>query len=323
MRAQEMKNFMEDMAFKREQRAMQRQQYADELQQRKRQMAKEDLSTVIQLSAAGYSPLMEGEAGDSYAQKTGLPSVTTPNGSRYVGPTESERTDQARVRGRMKGVEQVAMDEETGGKDDMEEITMPDWIPGERTREVKKGTGAAVLASLYSKKFGKALKPITNRETGDVSFVDDEGNVMKTVKGIAGRASTSGSKKDYEAEVLAGSDQSGELVKRMDDMRPSVYQRLRINPKSATPQEIEGAEKYLKSFVEDAMKKETAAKVAKRRIADRTTVSPPATGAKPPVPASRLQAWLNDPGVKARGVKDINGLRKDLARLGYTIDESK
>ncbi len=334
MRAQEMTNFMEDMKFKREQRQMARDQYAAEMEDRRRKRGMEDFATVLHLHAMGYTPLEEGDAGDSYLEKTGLQSTRDPSGQRMVAPTATEQSqnldEQARQTGRRKGLTQVAMDEETGGKStDMETIPMPDWVPGERTREVKKGTGASVLANLYSKKLGKPLRPITNKQTGDVSFVDDEGTVVKTVKGIAGKATTAGSQKDYEAEVDAASDPSGELIKRMDDMRGSVYQRLKINPRTATPQETESAEKYLRTVVEDAMKKERGVKIAKRRLAGggtsptvgTTTTTP--SGPKTPVGASKLSWLLSQPQTKARGIRDINSLRKDLLKHGYTIAEDQ
>jgi hypothetical protein len=41
------------------------------------------------------------------------------------------------------------------------------------------------------------------------------------------------------------------------------------------------------------------------------------------VPASKLNEFLTHPDVKKRGIKDVNALRKDLAKHGYSIDEAQ
>lgn len=337
-RAVEMKGFLEDMAFKREQRQMMRDQYQNELQDRKRRNAVEDFNTLMSLHQMHALPVAPGIVGKMQAGMGGRGTIDTATQGQFSLPTDEQRFERQKTmatqKGTLTGMEKSAADEVTGGKEgkDYEEVDMGEFgLPGGK-RQVTKGKGAELIANIVGKQHGKPVHPITNKTTGDVTFVDDQGNVVRTVKGIAGTAAASGA----GAKLYPGEEDF--VHKEFDKRIPGWYNQHGISAKdlsiykgekpsesaerSSIAHRVDSAQNELRKALQTEYRAKNAPVSGGGKAAAATAGASAAGAQKDPVPASKLSSLLNSPATKARGIKDMNALRKDLMKFGYEIDEA-
>lgn len=279
MRALQVKSFVDGLAQQKEEMAHKRQVWQMEMEDRQRQRQFDDFKTQTALHALGYGQVAGGLPGKFQAGLAGR-GTTELGGKQYSEPTEAQRqeaqTKAATTQGRLKGVEQNAMDAETNP---LVDVTLPKELGGQTTKVPKKEQGDYLLkiqTALQKRTQMKVGPPIINKETGDATFYgeDEQGNVkvLRTIPGVGGKGGAAGSKateKDYEAEVDA--DFHPQRERRISEMMPWAYAQLNIDVSDPAlppkPEEAEKARKLASEHVDEAIKEERRTRLAQTRRA--------------------------------------------------------
>lgn len=353
MRALEAANFIQDIKFKQEARAQQRQQWAMELEDRKRQRAMEDFQTHMAMSDLGMLPVQPDVKGKFEAGLGGRGTVEIPGLGQYSIPTPEQQFERQKARaqqtGRLKSMEKDVEDPWTA-------VPAPKGITPDAPFgqvKVRESQKVDIIKKLLERKTGPLVHTSSINDAGDrvTTFFDTEGNMVHSIteKGAGKSARATAAKtgisagaerafKDAQAAIdlaNAGPKTTGEkpptgTIARMqwekqrgqrDEERKKQADMLWEKARAAVnraltsyPDELEGEIKPWPRIT------------AKERQTPKSTVpsgTTPQGSATKRIPASMLPKLLTHPDVQKRGIKDVNALRKDLAAHGYEILEDQ
>lgn len=235
MRALQIKSFVDDIAAKREERERDRARFQMDLQQHQRANAFQDYIARMHLQDIGAMPAEIGASPQKDAAWQSVADITpenarplmqTPVGT-YRLPNQGDKTEKM-IRdeteaGTAAGYRQNASDAITNP---MVDVSLPPELGMGTTAKVpKKEQGDYLLkvAAALEKKLGVPVgTPIINKETGDATFHDNKGNVIKVIPGVGGARAPAGQAPipDFDVQMKA----------KADNFRPGIYRTLNITP---------------------------------------------------------------------------------------------
>lgn len=360
-KAMQLRAFAESLAAQKEEREQRRQLFQSELEQRTRQNQLQDLQTTHALQSMGALPVEAGIPGNFRAALGGRAKpVDTPVG-RYSLPTTAQSqgyaASEARRAGTLEGIKKKASEDIT---DPDVTVDLPGPAPGfgntVTVKESKRLEAMTKAADLYAKRNPHlVMKDTPPNDQGDIIRTWNDPVTGEEKKRLllpgAGKSARpiAGAQKNYEAEVDANFEPQRE--RRIGEMMPWAYAQLGINPTAALPEDAEKARKLAEQNVDNAIKLEYKKQVAQKRLAGQRDIAPipnysgrPGSPERiqnhdPTKPSQRQQLAAPPSSVKATELNDllkrtntkrtanglppfdINGLRKELAGRGVTIQE--
>lgn len=339
-RGLQVRQMVEDIKHRREARQQQAELYRLQIEDRQHNRAAQDFKTTMLLQEMGALPVQPGTTGKFEAGLGGRATVDAPTGQQYSLPTPSQKFERAQTlaqqKGTLEGVEASAkaqgIEEEGKRSGRLIEAMIPAmgdqpavrlFIPREKAAEHRK-----TVRELQAGKFSKSEFK-TDPQTGKTYFFGIDADTNEPVERELGTTMTPTPAGAGKEPLPSNADIEGLMNKWRQNLYNSrgITQEVldaaqgmgesdgfggpKSNPAAARVRE---AEKELRDAAEQEVK-------ARIRNSGAQTKSAAVAGKKEPVKASKLSSLLQDPRVKARGIRDLNALRKDLVKNGYSIDE--
>jgi hypothetical protein len=358
-RALELRDFAEEVKFKREARNQQRQQWQMELEDRQRNNQLSDFHTLLLLHGLHAQPAEPGATPSNDAALRGAASIApensrqliqTPRGQ-YRLPSQTDDAGYANAAAQRAGAAEGIKESTKRGVEDsadrssgrLLQVTYPafgdqpevqGWVPRDKYVEHMK-----TIRDLKAGKFS-AHEFKTDKQTGQTTFFGVDSDTGKQIelpfqtkmKPDTGKPKVK-TQADYEAEV--DSDFHPERERRIDEMMPWAFSRLGIDPHTKNSTKIRAARNVAAANVDNSIKDERRTRIAQRRQADRGGATAGAAGAPgaaaPAAPAAGLTVRASELPAKLDQWNqshpnrrfDMNSLRNEFKRRGYSVVENQ
>lgn len=334
LKALSLKAFAENLAAQKEEREQRRQLFQSELEQRTRQNQLQDLQTTHALQTMGALPVAAGIPGNFQAALGGRAKpLDTPVG-RYSMPSTAQAqgyaASEARRAGILKGIEKKS---ESDVADPDVEVPLPGPAPGfgatVTVPESKRLEAMLKAADLYTKRNPHLImKDTPPNNQGDIIRTWNDptkGEKMRLLLPGAGKTARPAATNNAHPFIP---NEAAERKKLAEEWRPGVYNQFGITD------EIIAASKTNGTNADPANRKIQHAegeldKAITRELQNRARAPKAQTASAAASPSSVKATELNDLLKRANTKRtanglpplDINGLRKELAGRGVTIQE--
>lgn len=342
---------IEDMKAKKEMRQWQREDRLQQIQDRQRQAAMQDLNATLLLHKIGAVPDSSGGAAFDAAMQEDLGPVEpgtyrqpiSVGGKNYRLPSRRDESEMdsrenartATLKKQAKDIEDPMVALPEGMQNELNPPSALDVAinrnrPALRVRE----SGLAGVLNNYQRNNRERPEPapIVTRST------DNEGNVHTRIiprNGGAARDDVNRGAGKSSRTINEKSGLSTRAEKALKDAQ-AMIDRVMVPANSDIGSSPIGRQKRAENAVKlatmahpDELEGATDAQ-GYSYIKPKSSAGGKASGkgnriqaSKEPIAASALNEILTHPDVQARGIKDINALRKDLYAHGYKIDDSK
>lgn len=355
-RALALRHYMENLSYEKEQREQQRQLFRLHLDQAQHDRVTQDMHSALALHASGFVP----ETPQSEAQQAGAeklfgpaqpgyerPEIAGPSGQKYRAPSRQDlmkrQVEEAAATGKARGVErsteQGVLEEEGRKSGSLVQVPKPFELGGTLGEKMwidRKEIPALLKAQkeLKGRKWSKTEFK-TDPQTGKTVFFGVDADTGETVEKEmtarmtpkAEKASKTGMSKEAHAAMLkaqdAINDAQSDTGKMAKEGLTDAQKMERSN--TAVDQAVEAYPDELESYTDaqgaHKIKRKSGAGVAQASSNGKPAGQGQRKQATKTVRSSQFEQILQHEDVKRRGIKDVNALRKDLAKHGYTIIE--